>query len=377
MNVSEALPSSHLVVQENSQVINKFKAFKKGSFLIQQYVPEARLQLVCKNWKQELQTLHWKHRPSKVQKMIDETFDDLTSYKKCRFKLYEGSSNYLMTQVYAEQLMLKLIYNDPQRKNFYALDVGGGNFQWGFGMAKFLNSKKMRKDVVIHIISVRGESSSAEPIQKVGQCILYNYGSFKIEELQKEFKKKFLVKKLPYKNFVDLAITRWTLRHLVDPVGTFAQIYNVLRPEAGYFLGDGFYSTFDKQDLNSKHFDHNLIRVLSFTQSPFLVQGNHLGGNLNHFIVNRKSNRPCRFPLNYQTGISVLNLALQVNSLGIAINFKTTTNEIVNYDVAVLERLCGDKPLHHWLYTNEIFYEPKAWGPLEKNAPIESFPYMK
>ena len=106
----------------------------------------------------------------------------------------------------------------PSCKDFYALDIGAGNYQWGRKLAQYLNAKtNLPKDVTRHIIGIRGETNLDEAVTKVGQCTLYEFGQFQVETLSDEFTKQGL----QLANKVDLVVSSRCFRHLVDPVGTF------------------------------------------------------------------------------------------------------------------------------------------------------------
>ena len=82
---------------------------------------------------------------------------------------------------------------------------------------------------------------------KSGRCTLYNLGSFKIEEMDKEFQKR----KLHLENNVILAVSHFCMPHLSDSVGTFAQIFNLLQTQLGLFLADGFFFLFEDDSWES------------------------------------------------------------------------------------------------------------------------------
>jgi hypothetical protein len=41
-------------------------------------------------------------------------------------------------------------------------------------------------------------------------------------------------------NNVDLIVSRFSLRHMIDPIGTMLQAYDLLKPNTGLILTDDF-----------------------------------------------------------------------------------------------------------------------------------------
>src|SRR5207245_1648669 len=74
-----------------------------------------------------------------------------------------------------------------------------------------------------------------EAVTASGSCKIYKLGAFKVEDLETELRKHGFPP-----NCIDFAISRLCMLHLVEPVGTFVQITNELRPKTGLFLSDAF-----------------------------------------------------------------------------------------------------------------------------------------
>lgn len=156
-------------------------------------------------------------------------------------------------------LLQYLINNHQNQKEFYILDVGAGNFQFGRNQAQFINNQInkgiLSKDIIVNLISIRGEANSEEPYRNDGYCNLWELGNFKIENLAEEFevKNQIFDKKLGDLNEkFDLIVSNYTMRHLVDPLGTFLQMHNVTK-EGGLILTDTF--KFEIKDYNLYDYD--------------------------------------------------------------------------------------------------------------------------
>ena len=60
------------------------------------------------------------------------SFEGLTHQKVCQWGLFNGSDGYNLCGVDEYALMKRIILEAPKdQKEFYALDIGAGNFQWG------------------------------------------------------------------------------------------------------------------------------------------------------------------------------------------------------------------------------------------------------
>lgn len=244
--------------------------------------------------------LHCSQRPAEMQREIDQAFGRICNHSSSSWGFYNGDRAYYLCGI-DDGGLLKTIIKEapPTQRTFYALDIGAGNFQWGQAMADFINAQTdLRPDINIHIISVRGESSSeVSPIES-GRCKRYNLGAFKIEELGAELVRNGLI----IDEGLDLVTTRWCMRHLVDPVGLFTQTFNLLRPRSGLFLGDGFFflqGSASESSLIRGNPNINMTRLLLDTEAPFLMDHEDDLRSLNRFILRRPDERACPLSMSY------------------------------------------------------------------------------
>jgi len=267
-------------------------------------------------------------------------------------------------------LIQKLVKNEPTRKNFYVLDVGAGNFQWGDYLADVMEDVLQDREVILHIISVRGEKNLKNPIIHGKRCKVYKLGAFEIENISREMQSRVGVGN----NKFDLIISHWCLRHLADPVGTFVQLYNLVRPH-GVFLFDGFfYETKTLKIKPEKLEDVHMINLLFNSEAPFLVKTHNENYSINQFIVQKPDHRPCSLPMQYlsytKTGFD--NRYLQIGSNTIC-KFKCDRRPVVKKAMNQLRdrfTLAGDFNLYCYLKNNKIL--PKGfdyefrWEPILK-----------
>lgn len=307
-------------------------------------------------------------RPKPITDKIDAIFQDLSRQTKSGWGLFNGDLNvdrqndYLFCAAYkAKEMITQLIQEAPSdQKDFYILDVGAGEFGWGEVVANHLNKQSdLRKDIQIHILGVRGERFTGEPVIEKGRCKLYRMGAFKVEEIADQFRKH----KLDVDNKIDFAISHWCLRHLVDPVGTFEQIYNLLRPQKGMALLDGFRYGIEKND---RAVYGSMVQLFLDTTAPFLASGFRAFNTLNHFLLRRPDDSPCRLPLEY-TELKETNDP-QVSS-GVVTIFKRKKEE----DAVFLREyeMMGDPDLHAWVQKHELLaqFGPK-WVPLKAETDL-------
>lgn len=243
----------------------------------------------------------WEQRPDEIQKAIDEQFNKLAR-STGNWNLYNGASEYLLANVKERLLIKKIIeegYKNRQQREFYLLDIGAGEFCWPDAMADYLNNElNVSDDVVIHIIGVRAEKNLKEQTFSKGKCRIYNFGEFKLENMIAEFDKH----QLRLENQVDFIVTRACFQHLVDPVGTFAQAYELLRPQTGYFTFSDF-SNFVINDVENNSMiksNHSQISLMLLEANiDFLLFGSTREAYKNDFIIQKRNTEPCKINLSY------------------------------------------------------------------------------
>ena len=87
--------------------------------------------------------LSWKERTSEINRAITGAFRAIVRNTKSGWGLFNGSDTYGIGGIKEHKLMRKIIREAPSgTKDFYALDIGAGDYQWGRGLAKYLNTKK-------------------------------------------------------------------------------------------------------------------------------------------------------------------------------------------------------------------------------------------
>lgn len=320
--------------------------------------------------------LSWKERTSEINLCILSAFKAIAGNTQSQWGWFNGSDSYGISGIKEHKLMKKIVREAAfGNKDFYALDIGAGDYQWGRSLAEYLNKKKdIPEDVKIHIIGIRGETNLDRAVTELGQCMLYEFGQFQIEAIVDEFQRRGL----QLTNKVDLAVSRWCFRHLVDPVGTFAQVYDLLRPKTGYLLLDGFYFLHENENMSDKslYFNGRMIRLFLETGAPFLTRRHDDNRSLDHFILNKPDDRPCRIKKQY-IGTAYPGYGWQIGSETV-----TRFKELKEKDAKITRVLYegdyrGDKALYEQLRQQGLLNNSAlVWGPLQENDANKNPPLL-
>lgn len=92
--------------------------------------------------------LDWHDRPSDLKILIDSAFASICKNTSSQWGLYNGTARYNLCGINDYKLMENIIRKSPASQNdFYALDIGCGNFQWGEGLASFVDNSQTYQDL--------------------------------------------------------------------------------------------------------------------------------------------------------------------------------------------------------------------------------------
>lgn len=309
--------------------------------------------------------LNWKDRTPDINESISKAFARISENSESQWGVFNGDTAYSIGGIQEHKLIRKIIQEaPPENKDFYVLDIGAGNFEWGRTLAKYLNAEKdIPKDIKIHIIGIRGENNLDKAVTELGCCKLYEFGQFQVEKLQDEFQKRGL----QLANKVDLIVSRWCFRHLVDPVGTFTQAYDILRPKTGHLLLDGFHFLQENEDIEDKKFDEKMTRLCLEMGAPFLTRKHHEGGSINDFVMCKPDDQPCHLHKQY-LGIEKLEGPGWDVGSGTITRFK----ELKKNDIEAIslpyepDEYRGDKNMYERFRQNGLLHNSDfVWQPLQ------------
>lgn len=228
--------------------------------------------------------LNPKERTQEIVDAIDQTYNEIKNQNSEKWN-HRGRYSYNFFHVSEFKLIERIIRSTNSQKEFIFMDIGAGNCIWGRACANYLNTlKDLADDIEIIIISLTGDNEKdITKIKKDGICTIYEYDKFKIECLSTELKKY----RFNLNNRVDLCVSSYTFIHLVDLYGTFAQIFNLLRPISGLFLFDEF------------DFSHKIIPMLGVPYlSSNIVMVNYRRES-NNYIIKRNNKNKCILPILY------------------------------------------------------------------------------
>lgn len=281
---------------------------------------ETLRQTVLQTEKGALKTTHflsYQDRPAPLVHAVDNAFDTLKALKKSTWTHNGEKNSYQLFNKNNEyQFIKQLILNNPTQKAFLLLDLGAGQFGFSQYICEQLEiDASIPKDIQINFVSVRGESSD-EPYQVIqgNKCTQYNLSAFPVENLKDAFQTiRDAHPEFPeLDGQADAVISCMTFTHLIDPLGTLVQAYDLLKPTTGYLLFDGFecalindHHTTDTQEdfFDGFNVHHNLYLALIMSGASVLINPSAQNQGLHQFILKRKDEQSLAIPLQYYTDI--------------------------------------------------------------------------
>lgn len=245
----------------------------------------------CQNWLGE--------RPAAVQKAVDANFKAVqsTSWGSTGEKRDPSSSEpyfYNLMAIRDQILLLDLLESKAQ--NIYMMDVGAGYGAWGDSVLEFIKKHPEFKasGKKFHIISVTGGGEFQDftgGITHDDYITVYRIPHFNIENIISELEKRGL----QLKNSINLIMSNLTLQHLVDPVGTVKQLYDLLSPDNGKLVSSGFFFWMQKGGITQ----NNYYALWTPKETDSYMVFCRQSGNFYDFLVLKKNNKPFTAVLDY------------------------------------------------------------------------------
>lgn len=308
-------------------------------------------------------------RPEYLKNLISRSFDTVSSNQKKW--LYNGAKHYCILGIDPLSILQEKIKSKPSQKDFYVLDIGAGQFDWGKTTAAEINSRKdLPNDINVHIISVTGENYGPVKVHQEGRCKTYDVSAFEIENLQKSLQKVLPELSLESPVFFDLVVSAYTFMHVHDPVGLFAQTYDFLRPGEGMMLMHGFPVSF-KEHSSHKQWDENLTYLLHKTNAPYVIGKSTEMREIAPFLLKRPDDKPLNLPYKYG-GLSTVQIA---NSDAKDVAYVLPTVKGIPFNGFIPQfrdnSVQGDKGLYDWIFEHERNWQEKeiSWRPFMKYEP--------
>jgi len=235
------------------------------------------------------------NRPPEIQAAVDKAFKRIMRTGQQEW-LYNGDfSGYGLLNLDDDQMLRNLAFENPEKKDIYIIDVGCSTGGWGkYALEILFKDEACEKSGKhYHIFSITGGKECAETVLHRDHVTLYQFNQFKIENIDEELSKRGF----NLKNNVDLIVSQWTLRHLVDPFGTLKRMYGLLTPAQGKLLSNGFWFMFNDSD-RLVAFPQYYPNILSHTNT-ILFNHNDNGRDIDHFLLVRNDEKDLRIPLIY------------------------------------------------------------------------------
>lgn len=173
------------------------------------------------------------------------------------------------------------------------IDFGSGLFAWGTNIAQHILKRHMNSGLKFEIFGLTGEKA---------------YEEEKLKKLQKENSSDFVslvlmqqteiesIGNLFEDNTIDLIVSRWTMLHLIDPMGTLNQLHGLLKMN-GLLLFDGF----DLRVLNSTSMGENrkLFELLYRSKVKMISLDFFINRSYNNYLLQKISLDPIIFAVKY------------------------------------------------------------------------------
>ena len=232
-------------------------------------------------------------RPRAVQDAVDKAFEK--NKKENGYSWAEKGKEAYGLLGLNDDLVFKKLFSKGKNE-ICIIDVGCGTGEWGSHAMRVLGQDEecQKTGKKVHIFSVTGGKECEREVERCGNITHCRLNQFKIENIDEEFEKRGFA----LKGQVDLIVSSWTLRHLVDPLGTLSRMYSLLSPSQGMLIADGFFVAFDSSN-----------EVLSFPQecwNIFVANGvgqlfrkNEPKGDLGQFLLMRSDDQELAIPLEY------------------------------------------------------------------------------
>lgn len=312
-------------------------------------------------------------RPQDLKQIIDISFNIVAKNPESSWHIFNGAPSYGILTIDEISLIRKIIEQSPNRKNFYFLDIGAGNFQLPNRVYETFKKDPILEGKRLHVFGIRGEKG--ETIEKTeGHCELCLFNAFRVECIYEEFNSR----NLDLKNKFDFIVSRECFRHLADPVGTFLQTCRLMRPKTGLFAGHGFYFSTAKD--NSLTHPLQVYELLYLTRQSFLIEQQIEGSEdrLPFFLLQKSDDKECEIPWTYtktHVGSEIIDDwhigsgAITAFSYTAPLTKKDEKNAINLFETlwnAPWNTWVGDQALYQWLYDNKLIASNVSFKPAEE-----------
>lgn len=271
------------------------------------------------------------NRPLEIQAAIDIAFEQNKEADERSWR-DNGDSTYELLGIDDDLMLEYLASKNPEKEDIYIIDVGCAQGNWGHNALQILQNEACKKSGKrFHIFSVTGGKECQEMIKQKDHVTLYQLNYFKIENIDEEFLKRGF----DLKEKVDLIVSNWTLRHLVDPFGTLKRMYGLLTPTQGMVLSNGFLFKFDNSD-EIQAFPEDSYNIFTHANATPLFRNYSAGRDAGQFLLMRNNKNELEIPLEYTENVHYIGPRYQCASEHVTV-FKIGSFIKPNFDVNDIE----------------------------------------
>lgn len=277
-------------------------------------------------------------RPKAVQAAVDKAFENISEDTNT-WGLHRGNFSYSLFFLDDAKMLENLACLD--KKDIYIADVGCANGAWGRKAMMQLLDSQVCKNSKKHftILSLTGGRECKAEIIKENFVTLHQINQFKIENIDDEL----LSRGFDLKGKIDFMVSNWTLRHLVDPLGTLKLMYSLLSIQKGILLSNGFLYKLDNyKDIIT--FPYDTAHILSCSKAISLFRIFDLYRDCGHFLLMRTNDSELEIPLKYTGKVEDSGSNQQCES-GLVTVFHTDSLFTAKFDVENMQII---KHIHEW-----------------------------
>ncbi len=225
-------------------------------------------------------------RPTTIQQVVDEKYEKIRSFTPKWG--HAGKPSYQLLGADENQLLPFIANLNPEKKEIYIIDVGCANAAWGTNAMHILHKTCSELDKHFYIFSITGGRECTRQREDLGNVSHITFNQCKIENIAEAFPE--------LANKVDLIVSSYTLRHLVDPFGTLKQLYHLLSPTCGILISDGFTFFVNDSPACQMLSDGNL-NILAMSNAETLFGNNE--DYVSSFLLMKTNVNELELPIEY------------------------------------------------------------------------------
>lgn len=169
------------------------------------------------------------------------------------------------------------------------MDIGYTKGELAREIVNLLQAQYKKSNTKFHIFSITDSKECKEVTWTEGNITLHQLHQFKIENIDEEIAKRGF----DLKEKLDLIVSRWTLRHLIDPFGTLTKIYDLLNPSKGKLIANGFLFKYeDSKKVQGFTYKHQ--NIVSQSNASAIFYDYDAGRDAGHFLLDRNDKKTAR-----------------------------------------------------------------------------------